>query len=368
MKKLVLLALVSAMLSAPLQADVKSTDVKECAPERYTVKKGDTLWDIANRYLKDAWRWPEIWQANQQVRNPHLIYPGDNLVLCRIEQRAVVAVDEGGGCDQVLANMSMMNKASVSGGSGNVKLVPEIKVEDLSLAIPAIPLKDIRAYLTDSRVFGTEDFDKAPYVLSPGYQRVLAAGQGDLVYIRGKNIPLGESFGLYRKGLRYDDPDTKEYLGFEGEDIATGRITSVQEDIATFEIARNTQEVRIGDRLFATEARAVTPIFFPSNPMGVKNGRIIRIMGSLGTGGLNNVIVINRGERDGVKQGHTFALYQRGAVVTDRVKEELVRLPSERTGLAMVFRTFNKVSYAVILRASTTIKVGDETRPPITGD
>lgn len=368
MKKLVLLALVSAMFSAPLQADVKSTDVKESAPERYTVKKGDTLWDIANRYLKDAWRWPEIWQANQQVRNPHLIFPGDSLLLCHIEQRAVVAVDEGGGCDQVVANLNMMNKASVSGGSGNVKLVPEIKVEDLNLAIPAIPLKDIRAYLTDSRVFGAEDFSKAPYVLSPGYRRVLAAGQGDLVYIRGKDIPLGEIFGLYRKGLRYDDPDTKEYLGFEGEDIATGRITAVQDDIATFEIARNTQEVRIGDRLFATEARAVTPIFFPSNPVGVKNGRIIRIMGSLGTGGLNNVIVINRGERDGVKQGHTFALYQRGAVVTDRVKEELIRLPSERTGLAMVFRTFHKVSYAVILRASTTIKVGDETRPPISGD
>lgn len=368
MKKLVLFALVSAMFSAPLQADVLATDVKESAPERYTVKKGDTLWDIANRYLKDAWRWPEIWQANQQVRNPHLIYPGDNLLLCHIEQRAVVAVDAGGGCEQVIANFNMMNKASVSGGSGNVKLIPEIKVEDLNLAIPAIPLKDIRAYLTDSRVFGADDFTKAPYVLSPGYKRVIAGGQGEIVYVRGKDIPLGETFGLYRKGIRYDDPDTKEYLGFEGEDVANGRITAVQDDIATFEIARNTQEVRIGDRMFATEARAVTPIFYPSNPIGVKNGRIMRIMGSLGNGGLNSVIVLNRGERDGVKQGHTFALYQRGGVVSDRVKEELVRLPSERAGLAMVFRTFNKVSYAIILRAATTIKVGDEVRPPISGD
>ena len=366
MKKLVLLALTSALLfAAPLQAEVASDAVKESAPERYTVKKGDTLWDIANRYLSDPWRWPEIWQANQQVRNPHLIYPGDKLLLCHIEQRAVVAVDEGGGCEQVLANMS--NKASVSGGSGNDKLNPQVRIEDLNLAIPAIPLKDIRAYLSDSRVFGADDFTKAPYVLSAGGKKVLA-GQGDTVYVRGKDLPLGESFGLYRKGIRYDDPETKEYLGFEGEDVAAGRITALRDDVATFEIARNTQEVRIGDRLFATESRAVTPIFYPSTPEGVKAGRIIRIMGSLVNGGLNSVIVLNRGERDGVKQGNTFALYQRGAVVTDRVKEELIRLPSERAGLAMVFRTFDKVSYAIVLRASTVIAVGDEVRPPVNGD
>jgi hypothetical protein len=355
MKKLVLLALVSAMFSAPLQADVKSDDVKTGAPERYTVQKGDTLWGIASRYLNDAWRWPEIWQANQQVRNPHLIFPGDSLLLCHIEQRSVVAID------------NLSNSASISGGSGSNSLSPQIRVEDLDLAIPAISLKDIRSYLTDSRVFGADDFTKAPYVLSAGSKRVLA-GQGDTVYLRGKDFKLGESLGVYRKGLRYDDPETKEYLGFEGEDVASGRIVALQGDIASFEIARSTQEVRIGDRVFATEARAVTPIFYPSNPENVKAGRIIRIMGSLVNGGLNSVIVLNRGDRDGVKQGNTFALYQRGAVVTDRVKEELIRLPSERAGLAMVFRTFDKVSYAIVLRASTAISVGDEIRPPVSGD
>ena len=366
MKKLVLLALVSAMFSAPLQADVKSSDVKESAPERYTVKKGDTLWDIANRYLQDPWRWPEIWQANQQVRNPHLIYPGDKLLLCHIEQRAVVAVDDGGGCEGILANMT--NKASVSGGSGNVKLNPEIKVENLELAIPAIHLKDIRAYLNDGRVLDASEFEKAPYVLSASDKRVLA-GQGDIVYIRGgKDLVLGESLSVYRKGVRYDDPDTKEYLGFEAEDVASGRIIAINGEVATLQLTRGTQEVRIGDRLFVNEARAITPIFYPSNPSDVKTGRILRIMGSLGSGGLNSVIVLNRGERDGVKQGNTFAIYQRGGVITDRLKGDLVRLPSERAGLAMVFRTFDKVSYAIILRASTRIAIGDEVRPPISGD
>jgi hypothetical protein len=365
MKKLVLIALMSAVFATPLQADTKSADVKANAPEKYTVKKGDTLWDIANRYLKDAWRWPEIWQANQQIRNPHLIFPGDNLLLCHIQDRAVVAVDAGGGCDEVIANLT--NKASVSGGNGQNKLSPQIRVEDLSVAIPAIPLQAIRAYLSDSRVMGAEDFAKAPYVVSGESKRVIM-GEGDKVYVRGTDMELGQSYGIYRKGVRYDDPDTKEFLGFEAEDIGAGKVTAVLDNVSTLELARTTQEVRIEDRIFASEARAVTPIFYPSNPEGVKQGRIVRIMSSLGSGGLNSVIVINRGERDGVKQGHTFALYQRGGLMRDRVKDDLVRLPSERAGLAMVFRTFNKVSYAIILKASTTITVGDEIRPPISGD
>lgn len=365
MKKLVLIALASTVFAAPLQADTKPVDVKANAPERYTVKKGDTLWDIANRYLKDAWRWPEIWQANQKIRNPHLIFPGDNLLLCHIQDKAIVAVDEGGGCDEVIANFT--NSASAGGDSGQGKLSPEIRYEELSVAIPAIPLQTIRAYLSDSRVMGAEEFAKAPYVVSGESKRVIT-GQGDKVYIRGTDMSLGESLGIYRKGVRYDDPDTKEFLGFEAEDIGSGTITAVKDDIASLEVSRTTQEVRIEDRIFANEARAVTPIFYPSNPENVKPGRIVRIMASLGNGGLNSVIVLNRGERDGVKQGHTFALYQRGGLMRDRVKDGLVRLPSERAGLAMVFRTFNKVSYAIILRASTAISIGDEVRPPISGD
>jgi hypothetical protein len=278
----------STVFAAPLQADTKSVDVKANAPERYTVKKGDTLWDIANRYLKDAWRWPEIWQANQQIRNPHLIFPGDNLLLCHIQDRAVVAVDGGGGCDEVIANLT--NKASISGGNGQDRLSPQIRVEDLNVAIPAIPLQAIRAYLSDSRVMGAEDFAKAPYVVSGESKRVIT-GQGDKVYVRGTDMTLGGSYGIYRKGVRYDDPDTKEFLGFEAEDIGAGKITATQDNIATLELARTTQEVRSEDRIFASEARPVTPIFYPSNPEGVKQGRIVRIMASLGSGGLKSAMV-----------------------------------------------------------------------------
>ncbi len=365
MKKLVLIALVSTVFAAPLQADTKSVDVKASAPERYTVKKGDTLWDIANRYLQDAWRWPEIWQANQQIRNPHLIFPGDKLVLCHIEERSVVALDNGGGCAEVIANMT--NRASVSSGDGTSRLQPQIRSEELSVAIPAIPLQSIRAYLSDSRIVDEAEFAKAPYVVAGAANRVIT-GQGDTVYARGKGMELGNSFGVYRKGVRYTDPETKEPLGVEAEDIGSGNITAVQDDIANLELTRTTQEVRIEDRLFASEGRSVTPIFFPSNPVNVKPGRIIRILNSLGSGGLNSVIVLNRGDRDGVKQGNTFAVYQRGSVVRDRIKDDIVRMPSERTGLAMVFRSFDKVSYAIVLRAATVVNVGDEVRPPVSGD
>ncbi|PTQ88907.1 LysM peptidoglycan-binding domain-containing protein [Agitococcus lubricus] len=365
MKKLVLIAaLAGAVFSVSTQADTKPVDVKQTAPERYTVKKGDTLWDIANRYLQDPWRWPEIWQANQQIRNPHLIFPGDKLVLCRIEQRAVVAVDTGGGCDEVIANFN--NRATAT-GDGSLKLSPQIRSEELSVAIPAIPLQAIRAYLSDNRVLEADDFKKAPYVLSGANKRVIS-GQGDTVYVRGKALELGQSVGVYRKGLRYDDPDTKEPLGYEAEDIASGNITAQNGDVFNLQLTRSTQEVRIEDRVFVNDERQITPIFYPSNPVNVKSGRIIRILSSLVNGGLNSVIVLNRGERDGVTQGHTFAIYQRGEVIRDRVKDELIRLPSERAGLAMVFRTFDKVSYAIVLKAAVPVTVGDEIRPPVSGD
>lgn len=368
MNKSVLFLATSLMAGSLFAADAKPVDVKDTAPEKYTVVKGDTLWDIANRYLKDPWRWPEIWEVNPQVRNPHLIYPGDQLLLCRIEDRAVVAVDQGGGCAEVAARLT--NRATVSAGGGagrGDKLVPQIRSEPLSVAIPAVPYGQIRAYLSDNRVVAPEDLEKGPYVVS-GVANHIISGAGESVYVRGKNLQIGDSYGVYRPGTTYVDPDTGEILGKEAIDIATGKIVAVSGDVGTLELSRSTQEVRIEDRLMLSESAPVTPIFYPRNPENVKPGRILQIMNSLGSGGMNSVVIINRGERDGVQQGHTFALYKRGSVVMDRVKQEMIRMPSERSGLAMVFRTFSKVSYAIILKASTTIKQGDEIRPPVSGD
>ncbi len=344
--------------------------VKESAPERYTVVRGDTLWDISSRYLADAWRWPEIWETNPHVRNPHLIYPGDVLLLCQIKGRAVVAVDMGGGCAEVEARMASGQPTQIISGSGrDQKLHPQARIQPLSLAIPAIPLQEIQRYLNGSRVVSKADLDNAPYVLAGPETRIIT-GAGDSIYIRNKNKLL-ESHGvywIYRGGRAYIDPVTREVLGYEAEDIGGGKIVALNGEVGTLAVSRTTQEVRIEDKLLPNESERISTVFYPSNPDAVQPGVILRVFESLGSGAQHSVVVLNRGELDGVKSGHTFAIHKRGESVRDRVTNEYVRLPSERAGLAMVFRTFSKVSYALVLRSSTTVKVGDEVKPPVSGD
>lgn len=372
MKKRLLGIVGACLLAGVVQAEAP-VQVKDSAPERYTVVRGDTLWDISNRYLSDPWRWPEIWQINPQVQNPHLIYPGDVLLLCQIKGKAVVALDAGGGCAEVEQRMTSGASGQptqiISGSGRDQKLHPQARTQALSLAIPAIPLQEIQRYLNGSRVVSKLELDNAPYVMA-GKQGRIVAGAGDSIYVRNKNQLLESSgvYGIYRGGVAYIDPDTREVLGFEAEDVGAGKMVSLDREVGTVEVTRTTQEVRIEDKLLANESQRVSSIFYPSNPDNVKPGRILRIFDSIGSGAQHSVIVINRGELDGVKSGHTFAVYKHGETIRDRVSNEYVRLPAERVGLAMVFRTFSRVSYALVLRTSTAVKVGDEIRPPVSGD
>lgn len=373
MKKQLLGLVAASALAASAYAVAVASNVavKDSAPERYTVKKGDTLWDISGRYLSDPWRWPEIWAANRQIDNPHLIFPGDVLLLCSIKGQAMVVVDQGGGCAEAesrIAAGTQPAEQKVTGSGRDFKLHPQVREQDLALAIPAIPLQAIQRYLNDSRVVTPDELQKAPYVMAGADER-LVVGAGSKVYVRGKGMDADGSYGVYRGGVRYDDPESGEVLGYEATAIGSGRMIALSGGVGTFEVTRTIdQEVRIEDKLLPHEERAVSSVFVPRNPDGVKPGRILRIFGSIGGGANYSVIVLNRGEREGVRQGDTFALYQRGKVIRDRVSNEYVKLPSEHVGLAMVFRTFNKVSYALVLRASSVVKVGDEVRPPISGD
>lgn len=372
MKKRLLGIVAACLLAGVVQAEAP-VDIKDSAPERYTVVQGDTLWGIASRYLNDPWRWPEIWEANQQVNNPHLIYPGDVLLLCSIRGRSVVAIDLGGGCAQVEARMAsgspMDNVQKLSGSGNDYKLLPRVREMPLTLAIPAIPLQEIQRFLNYSRVVTKSELDNAPYVMAGADSRIVL-GAGDALYVRNvkKQLQPETAYGVYRAGVRYIDPETKEVLGYEAEDIGAGKIVAMNGEVGTLEIARTTQEIRIEDRLLPLESQRVSSLFHPSNPEGVKPGSVLRIFNSISAGAQYSVIVVNRGELDGVRQGHTFALYKKGGVVRDRVGKDYVKLPSERAGLAMVFRTFPRVSYALILRSTRPIKEGDEIRPPIRGD
>lgn len=368
MKKLLLCSMAMAALSGMARAE--DVAISTSAPDQYTVVKGDTLWDISSRFLKDPWRWPEIWQANPQIKNPHLIYPGDVVLLCQINGKNVLAIDPGGGCPAVAAQMAKTKTlipADAVPEGGVLKLHPQLREQEVGLAIPALPLKEVQRYLNNSRVVTRDDLQAAPYVVA-GPENRLLAGVGDRVFVRGKFADSAVGYSIYRPAEAYTDPDTGEVLGFEAEDVANVKVVGKERDIATVEVTRMAQDLRIEDRMLPVEQRSVTATYFPASPEGVKPGRVIHIMGGLDNAAKFGVVVINRGERDGAKAGQVFSMYRHGAVVKDRVSSELVRLPSEHEGLVMIFRPFKAVSYALVLRAERPIKVGDEARIPQSGD
>ena len=348
-------------LALPSMATAKNAplNIRADAPNVYVVKRGDTLWAISKRYLSDAWRWPEIWASNPQVRNPHLIYPGDRLLLCRVQGRSVVGIDAGDGCDGVIRRM---------GGdtSGTDRLSPRVRVEPLDVAVSLIPLSDIQHWLTSSRVVDQQTLQSAPYVLAAKGRRVITA-VGDTLYVRGAGLAIGESYGVYREGECYVDPDTQTVLGYEARQVARGVVTEITGEVTSIRLTESIgQEVREGDRILREESASLPNTFYPTNAEGVRPARLMRVMDSIGTAAARGVIAINRGDADGVKAGHVFAVYRRGALILDPKQRDVVRMPSERAGLAMVFRTFNQMSYAYVLEASEPLKIGDELRPAVT--
>ncbi len=351
---------VSLSLGLPALASAKNNpppNVRADAPNTYIVKRGDTLWDISGKYLKDPWRWKEIWAVNRQVKNPHWIYPGDRLILCNIRGHRVVGVDQGDGCVGLERRMS----GNLSDGE---RLSPRVHVDPLNVAVPAIPLSAIKAWLIDGNVVDANTLKKAPYVLAAQDRRVIA-GAGDTVYIKG-DLTIGNEYGVYRGGKPYFDPDTKELLGYESQHVATGVVTSSDNGVSALKITNSVQEeVRVDDKVLPEEVHADPGVFFPTNSEEVPAGRLVRVLDSLESASINSTIALNRGEREGVKVGQVFAIFRRGALVKDPHTGAAVQLPSERAGLAMVFRTFSKMSYAIVLEMNGTVKAGDEVRPPV---
>ncbi|GAB1265395.1 LysM peptidoglycan-binding domain-containing protein [Aurantivibrio infirmus] len=334
MKKIILGFLVLSLVAISGWAQ-QDPVLRNDYPSEYTVVKGDTLWDISNRFLQTPWMWPEIWHVNPQIANPHLIYPGDVITLIYLDGRPRITVQRGAP-------------------SGTVKLSPNMRVTPLSEAIPTIPLDAINTYLSNSRIVDSGELEAAPHVVASGENRLIA-GKGDTVYVRGSFDPDIPVYGVYRKGEVFVDPDTGERLGVQATDIAAVKIRDVENQIATTETTRANQEIRVGDRLLIEEVRKIDTNFFPSPPNDDIEGTILAVEGGVNNVGNMDVVVINRGEREGVKVGNVFAIYHSGQVIRDRVLNDNVVLPEERAGLLMVFRTFEKLSYALVLEADMPI-------------
>lgn len=309
-------------------------------PERYTVVKGDTLWDISARFLNNPWYWPEIWHVNPQVANPHLIYPGDRLALVYIDGKPRIT--------KVASN-------------GVVKLSPQVRSEPIDTPIPAIPLDAISSFLTDTRIVSPEELEGAPYVLEGEDGRIIT-GAGDRVYARGDKP--ADKVGIFRRTKEFRDPDTGEFLGLEARSIGAGNITAENGDVLTLRLTKSNQEIRIGDRLLTSVDRPIATSFVPSSPDETVEGEMIAVDGGVNQIGQYDVVAINRGERDGLEAGNVMAVLKSGNLVRDPVTGETIELPSERAGLLMVFQAYEKMSYGLVLQATRPLSVGDKVTNP----
>ena len=338
MRKLLYALAASALLFtswAQAQPELRSDH-----PERYTVVKGDTLWDISARFLNNPWYWPEIWHVNPQVANPHLIYPGDRLALVYIDGKPRIT------------------KVATS---DVVKLSPQIRSEAIDTPIPAIPLDAIASFLTETRIVTPEEINGAPYVLEGEDARIIT-GAGDRIYARGEKP--ADRVGIFRRSKEFVDPDTGEFLGLEARSIARGNINAENGDVLTVGITKSSEEVRIGDRLLVNEDRRLTTSFVPSSPDSEIEGKMISVDGGVSQIGQYDVVAINRGEREGLAAGNVLAVLKAGNMVRDPVTGETIELPSERAGLLMVFQAYEKMSYGLVLQATRPLAVGDKVTNP----
>jgi LysM repeat protein len=335
--------------AAPAQRPLDSSILRPDAPKDYVVKRGDTLWDIANVFLRDPWLWPEVWVINPQVENPHLIYPGDTLALAfGANGRPQVGVTSGGGA----------------------RLNPRLRSSPLDGAIPTLPYSAIAAFLTKPSVLSKEQLKTAPHVLAFREKHIIG-GAGNEVYVKDLNAPANSRFSVVHVGEPLVDPDDGNVIGYEGTYTATASV--VREDkISKAVLSDPARETLIGDRLIAVDNE--TPLnFVLSTPPANLEGRIISVVDGTELIGQYQVVVINRGARHGVVPGNVMAVDQVGELVRDRGASKgyfgnpfgkNIRLPSERAGTMLVFKTFDRISYGLIVGASTEIHVADYVRNP----
>ncbi|HEX6993292.1 MAG TPA: LysM domain-containing protein [Gammaproteobacteria bacterium] len=313
-------------------------------PERYVVQRGDTLWDIAALFLRDPWYWPEIWQINPQVENPHLIYPGDILSLAYVDGRPVLQLERV---------------------SNTERLSPRVRSEPIEEAIPTIPYEAIRAFLTRPLVLDPDQLETLPYVVA--HHNGLMGSAGRDVYVRGAEAAaVDDVFNVVHVGDPLVDPDDGDVIGYEAIYVGQGRLRRAG-DPGTLFLTDSARETLVGDLLVDEETPAPVD-FLPRAPEQPVEGRIISVVDGVSLIGQYQVVVINRGAQHGLEPGHVLRAWQTGDVVRDRVRRgnfgQKVQLPDEPAGVMMVFRTFDRVSYALIMEATNEIRVLDAVRNP----
>jgi hypothetical protein len=342
-------------------AGVPLEELAPNAPDSHTVQRGDTLWGISSIFLKTPWRWPELWGMNMdQIRNPHLIYPGQVLVL-----------DKSGG-------RARLGLARPGEGmpAGTVRLSPRIRAETLDNgAIASIPLHLIGPFLNEAVVFESNELDVAPRVVATQEGRVMVS-RGETAYVRG-DLRGARDFRLFRELTPLVDPESRQVLGYEGRYVGTAEMVTAEGLApgtqggnvivpATFRVTSTRLEAGVGDRLSPVPQGELIA-YVPRAPSSPVDGRIVSIYGDGVRAGQNQVVSLNRGKRDGIERGHVLALWRAGRAAVDTTtpgQRPAMRLPDERHGLLFVFRVFERVSYALVLTVQDPVQAGDRFTQP----
>lgn len=326
----------------------------ENAPQSYRVQAGDTLWDIACRFLRDPWRWPQIWQANPSIENPDRIFPGDRIVLSHLEGRPRLSVERS-------QYSRVLNKQT-----GVIKLRPRIRELPVDRAVPTIPLHIIKPFLNESRVITPSQAKHCPPVIALDEDHIVV-GTGDRFYVSRMSSLKGEDiYAVFRPEKNYIDPQTKAFLGVEGLLLGKAQVEREGEP-ARLILIESFAEVQIGDRVTQTLKEKMNPYFVPKYPEGEPRGQIISVFGGVTQIGQYQVLVITGGKDRCREVGDVLAIYQTKKDIPSRLlfeKNRTYHFPPLRIGTSIVFRVFDKVSYVLVMNATRPIYLLDEVGKP----
>ncbi|MDE2148688.1 MAG: LysM peptidoglycan-binding domain-containing protein [Gammaproteobacteria bacterium] len=307
------------------------------APLHYVVKRGDTLWAIAGYFLRKPWQWPQLWYENPQIRNPHLIYPGEVLTLVWVGGRPRLTATE--------------------------RLEPRVREESIAQAVPTIPLDAIRAFLDGPRLVDRDTLDRAPAIAAFAEQHLMA-GANEILYAVGLPAGAGADWQVLRIGRAYRDPDTDELLGYEAVPVGSA-VLQAPGNPAQMLLTKTSREALVGDRLLPPEADRYQADFYPHAPAQPVHGRIISVFDGVAEIGQFQIIAINRGARDGLDVGTVLSILQAGNRVPDPRGGGSVQLLDRPAGIVLVFKVTPKLAYALVMSETQAVHVLDKVAPPV---
>jgi hypothetical protein len=327
-------------------------------PQTYIVQEGDTLWDISSVFLRDPWYWPEIWYKNPQIENPHLIYPGDTLAIVYVGGERRVEL-QSRGTDKSLPSQTM-------GGLRVVKINPRVRSQPIDATIPMIPIDKIRHLLERPLIVDEETLKKSAYVLS-SLDNHLINSLDDKLYVRNLDTSSGTGrYHIYRPNRPLYDPVTNELLGYEALYVGESKLL-LRGDPASVRVTDSEREILRNDRVMPLDNVNFERDFYPRAPDTDVSGEIVALLNAISQSGAFQTIAINLGNRDGVESGNVLRILRNGDVIPDPNEPDpkfTVRLPDEQIGVAMIIRSFEKMSYALIMEANMPVSVKDYVESP----